>query len=94
MSDASYAAAGVDIEAGDRAVQLMESRIAAARRPEVVGGLGGFAGAGRRFERLGRTRQGAEVVDDYAHHPTEVRALLDRHELTVDTAPTDQEIYR
>ena len=44
MSDASYAAAGVDIEAGDRAVELMKGRIARAGRPEVVGGLGGFAG--------------------------------------------------
>ena len=41
---ASYAAAGVDIEAGDRAVELMKSRVAKASRPEVVGGLGGFAG--------------------------------------------------
>ncbi len=40
----SYAAAGVDIDAGDRAVELMKSRIARADRPEVVGGLGGFAG--------------------------------------------------
>ena len=45
MSDrGSYAAAGVDIDAGDRAVELMKGRIARARRPEVVGGLGGFAG--------------------------------------------------
>jgi phosphoribosylformylglycinamidine cyclo-ligase len=41
---ASYAAAGVDIDAGDRAVELMRSRVAGAIRPEVVGGLGGFAG--------------------------------------------------
>ena len=40
----SYAAAGVDIEAGDRAVELLRSRVARTRRPEVVGGLGGFAG--------------------------------------------------
>ncbi len=40
----SYAAAGVDIEAGDRAVELLKSRVARATRPEVVGGLGGFAG--------------------------------------------------
>jgi len=40
----SYAASGVDIDAGDRAVELMKSRIAKATRPEVVGGLGGFAG--------------------------------------------------
>jgi phosphoribosylformylglycinamidine cyclo-ligase len=44
MTKASYAAAGVDIEAGDRAVELMKSKVARAMRPEVVGGLGGFAG--------------------------------------------------
>jgi phosphoribosylformylglycinamidine cyclo-ligase len=41
---ATYAAAGVDIEAGDRAVELMKKWVAKATRPEVVGGLGGFAG--------------------------------------------------
>jgi phosphoribosylformylglycinamidine cyclo-ligase len=41
---ATYAAAGVDIEAGDRAVELMKQWVAKATRPEVVGGLGGFAG--------------------------------------------------
>jgi phosphoribosylformylglycinamidine cyclo-ligase len=41
---ASYAAAGVDVEAGERAVALMRSAIAGAQRPEVVGGVGGFAG--------------------------------------------------
>jgi phosphoribosylformylglycinamidine cyclo-ligase len=40
----SYAAAGVDIDAGERAVELMRSKVARATRPEVVGGLGGFAG--------------------------------------------------
>jgi UDP-N-acetylmuramate--alanine ligase len=39
--------------------------------------LGDFAGAGRRFERVGETAAGALVVDDYAHHPTEVRATLE-----------------
>jgi phosphoribosylformylglycinamidine cyclo-ligase len=41
---ASYAAAGVDIDAGERAVQLMRAKVARASRPEVVGDLGGFAG--------------------------------------------------
>ena len=45
-SGASYAAAGVDIEAGDRAVELMKEWVKKTRRPEVLGGLGGFAGAG------------------------------------------------
>lgn len=40
----SYEAAGVDIVAGDRAVDLMKIHLAKARRPEVVGDIGGFAG--------------------------------------------------
>ena len=40
----SYADAGVDIEAGDRAVSLMREWVEKTRRPEVVGGIGGFAG--------------------------------------------------
>ena len=41
---ATYASAGVDVEAGERAVALMRAAIARAQRPEVVGGVGGFAG--------------------------------------------------
>lgn len=44
MTTSAYAAAGVDIEAGDRAVELMKASVARSRRPEVLGGLGGFAG--------------------------------------------------
>jgi phosphoribosylformylglycinamidine cyclo-ligase len=40
----SYAAAGVDIAAGDRAVELMKSAVRRTARPELRGGLGGFAG--------------------------------------------------
>jgi len=40
----SYAAAGVRIGAGDRAVDLMRSAVASTARPEVIGGIGGFAG--------------------------------------------------
>jgi phosphoribosylformylglycinamidine cyclo-ligase len=40
----SYASAGVSIEEGDRAVELMKEWVDKARRPEVVGGIGGFAG--------------------------------------------------
>jgi phosphoribosylformylglycinamidine cyclo-ligase len=40
----SYAAAGVDIAAGDRAVELMKAAVKRTTRPEVIGGLGGFAG--------------------------------------------------
>ncbi|GAB3198956.1 phosphoribosylformylglycinamidine cyclo-ligase [Nocardioides hungaricus] len=40
----AYAAAGVSIEAGDKAVELMKVWIDKARRPEMIGGIGGFAG--------------------------------------------------
>ncbi len=40
----TYASAGVDVEAGDRAVALMKASVAKTRRPETLGGLGDFAG--------------------------------------------------
>ena len=40
----TYKDAGVDIDAGDLAVELMKASIAKAQRPEVIGGIGGFAG--------------------------------------------------
>ncbi|MFL6090212.1 MAG: phosphoribosylformylglycinamidine cyclo-ligase [Aeromicrobium sp.] len=43
-SASAYAAAGVSVEAGDRAVELMKQWVEQSRRPEVVGGIGGFAG--------------------------------------------------
>lgn len=44
MSGASYSTAGVDVEAGERAVALMRASVASAQRPEVFGDFGGFAG--------------------------------------------------
>lgn len=38
--------------------------------------LADFAGTWRRFEYKGKTASGADVYDDYAHHPTEVAATL------------------
>jgi len=40
-----YKSAGVDIEAGYKAVELMKQYVKATMRPEVLGGLGGFSGA-------------------------------------------------
>jgi len=42
----------------------------------VTYGLSGFTGAGRRFEFKGKYN-GADVYDDYAHHPGELKALID-----------------
>ncbi|MFL5894723.1 MAG: UDP-N-acetylmuramate--L-alanine ligase [Thermoleophilaceae bacterium] len=44
---------------------------------EAAPALATFSGAGRRFEPRGRTSSGALVYDDYAHHPTEIRATLE-----------------
>ncbi|HEV2180635.1 MAG TPA: UDP-N-acetylmuramate--L-alanine ligase [Gemmatimonadaceae bacterium] len=43
--------------------------------PAMAPGLAAFGGVERRFQRLGEAR-GVTVVDDYAHHPTEIRATL------------------
>lgn len=42
----------------------------------IAEGLEAFTGTGRRFERLGETPDGILIIDDYAHHPTEIRATL------------------
>ena len=39
-------------------------------------GLDAFHGADRRFQIKGKLKSGATVIDDYAHHPTEIRATL------------------
>jgi len=41
----TYAGAGVDIEAGDKAVEMIKDVVASTARPEVLGALGGFSGA-------------------------------------------------
>ncbi|HEV7516585.1 MAG TPA: UDP-N-acetylmuramate--L-alanine ligase, partial [Thermoanaerobaculia bacterium] len=43
---------------------------------DIASGLAAFEGVHRRFEQVGEWR-GAAVIDDYAHHPTEVTATLD-----------------
>jgi UDP-N-acetylmuramate--alanine ligase len=59
------------------AVAALEAARLAGVDPAVgAAALAGFRPAGRRFEQLGETSSGATVVDDYAHHPTEVAATL------------------
>ena len=55
---------------------LEASRLAGAPEAGAAAALSDFTGAARRFQRLGRTGSGAEVYDDYAHHPTELAATL------------------
>ncbi|WP_067565409.1 UDP-N-acetylmuramate--L-alanine ligase [Nocardia acidivorans] len=54
---------------------LLAARAAGAEMGEIIQGLEGFGGVHRRFQLTGR-ENGVRVFDDYAHHPTEVRAVL------------------
>jgi UDP-N-acetylmuramate--alanine ligase len=80
-----FALDGVQVELGvpgahnavNAAAALTAARLAGADLAAAAAALRDFQGAGRRFERLGATAAGALVVDDYAHHPTEVAATLD-----------------
>ena len=62
--------------ARNAAAALSVARLAGADPAAAAVALGGFSGAGRRFERLGASRSGAQIYDDYAHHPTEIAATL------------------
>ncbi|WP_099025432.1 UDP-N-acetylmuramate--L-alanine ligase [Mycolicibacterium palauense] len=54
---------------------LLAAAEAGAPVAAVLDGLAGFEGVRRRFELVG-TATGVRIFDDYAHHPTEVRAVL------------------
>lgn len=82
MSEApiTYAAAGVDVEAGDKAVELMKASVARATRPEVLGGLGGFAGM---FDASGLARMTRPVLatsTDGVGTKVAIAQALDRHD--------------
>lgn len=62
--------------AQNAAAALEACRLTGAGEADLVASLATFGGAGRRFQRLGVTTGGATVVDDYAHHPTEVAATI------------------
>ena len=61
----------------DAAAALTACVVAGVEPAQLAGTLADFTGAGRRFETLGSTESGAVVIDDYAHHPTEVRAAIE-----------------
>ena len=56
---------------------LAASQAAGVPLAEAAPALATFDGTGRRFEPRGATAAGARIFDDYAHHPTEVRATLE-----------------
>ncbi len=55
---------------------LAVSEILNLNRDEVLKSLNNFEGTWRRFEYKGKTKKGALVYDDYAHNPTEIKAVL------------------
>ncbi len=76
----TYAAAGVDVEAGDRAVELMKESVRRAQRPEVLGGLGGFAGL---FDATGIAQLRHPVLatsTDGVGTKVAIARALDRHD--------------
>lgn len=76
----TYAAAGVDVEAGDKAVELMEASVRAAQRPEVIGGLGGFAGLFDATALTGMRRPILATSTDGVGTKVAIAQALDRHD--------------
>jgi len=65
---------------GDHNVLNMLAAVAAARHlgingADILAAVNGFSGVNRRFTRVGKWN-GAVIIDDYAHHPVEIAAVL------------------
>lgn len=76
----TYAAAGVDVEAGDRAVELMKESVRRATRPEVLGGLGGFAGMFDASAIARMTRPILATSTDGVGTKVAIAQALDKHD--------------
>lgn len=63
-----------NIENAKAALALAE--VLGIKRKKALESLSNFRGTWRRFEFKGETENGVKVYDDYAHHPTEIRASL------------------
>ena len=76
----TYAEAGVDVEAGDKAVELMKDAIRRAQRPEVLGGLGGFAGLFDATRLTRMTRPVLATSTDGVGTKVAIAQALDKHD--------------
>ena len=80
----TYAQAGVDVEAGEKAVAMMRAAVEATQGPRVLGGIGGFAGLWRLAGDLGRAGVPADPVlaaaSDGVGTQLLVAQALDRHD--------------
>lgn len=82
MSDQpiTYASAGVDVHAGDRAVELMKESVRRAQRPEVLGGLGGFAGMFDASALQGMRRPVLATSTDGVGTKVAIAQAMDKHD--------------
>ena len=62
--------------AGNALAALEAALLAGVDQDDAVRAIASFSGVGRRFEELGRSESGALIIDDYAHHPTEISATI------------------
>ena len=75
-----YKNAGVDIEAGYRAVELMKEHVARTLRPEVLGGIGGFSGAFSLGSFMGMEEPTLVSGTDGVGTKLKLAFLMDRHD--------------
>src|SRR5699024_1596845 len=80
QSPITYADSGVDVEAGDKAVDLMKESVRRATRPEVLGGLGGFAGMFDASALQGMRRPVLATATDGVGTKVAIAQALDRHD--------------
>jgi phosphoribosylformylglycinamidine cyclo-ligase len=76
----TYAGAGVDVEAGDRAIELMKASVKRAQRPEVLGGLGGFAGLFDASVLAKMTRPVLATSTDGVGTKVAIAQAMDKHD--------------
>lgn len=76
----TYASAGVDTAAGDRAVELMKAAVAGTHGPSVVGGVGGFAGLFDASELKNYNRPLLASSTDGVGTKVAIAQALDKHD--------------
>ncbi len=66
---------GVHMQQNAQLVLALAEQLGVSRE-QAFSSLAGYAGCWRRMEVKGETKQGVTVIDDYGHHPTEIRATV------------------
>ncbi|GAA3659732.1 phosphoribosylformylglycinamidine cyclo-ligase [Microbacterium marinilacus] len=79
-SSSTYAEAGVDTAAGDLAVELMKSSVKATHGPEVLGGVGGFAGLFDASALVGMKRPLLATSTDGVGTKVAIAQAIDKHD--------------